>query len=89
MLELLSTLFTRDRSSGTWSEEDLRYLVQNFLRAKTRSDQIYCYQVQGGAVSLRVGSPTLQQEVRLLEYDLKKEIEDQAGYSVTSLHLTM
>ncbi len=88
MLELLSSLLARERSPGTWGEEDLRYVVQGWLRAKTKSDQVYCYRVRSGVVSLHVGSPTLQQEVRLLEYDLKKEVANKAGYAITSLRLT-
>ncbi len=71
-----------------WDESDLKYAVQSWLREQTGSDQILCQSVQKGQIAIRVISPALRQEVGVLEYDLRKMLQDKYQYELTSVVVT-
>jgi len=85
MFEPLSTLFSgRSKEIGA---TDLKYLVQNYLRDQLKSNDLYCHSVHDGVAVIRTVSPTLQQEIRLLEHDLKRELLKEADYTLKSIRV--
>ena len=83
MFQPLGNLFEKERIS--WQESDVKYFVQNFLRSMVHSDGLYCHDVVKGTITVRVSSPTLVQEVRLLEHDLRLALEKEATYALKKL----
>ncbi len=64
---------------------DLKYLVQNYLREQLKTEAIHCHSVQDGIAVVRTTSPTLHQEIRLLEHDLKQELAKEAKYELKAV----
>lgn len=85
MFQPLGNLFKKDKV--TWQESDVKYFVQDFLRSMVRSDGLYCHDVTKGMITVRVNSPTLVQEVRLLEHDLRIALEKEATYTLRKLKI--
>lgn len=88
MFEPASKLFT-SKANATWHDADVKHFVQEYLRRATRSEQIYCQNTGIGRIVVRVGSPVLYQEVRLLEYDLQRALEREAHYSLKKLKISL
>jgi hypothetical protein len=82
----LASLF-RDKKRASWQEGDIKYFIQDYLRRTTRSDQLYCQAVNNGRATVQVSSPMLQQEVRLLEYDLRQVLKSEANYRLKELQV--
>lgn len=76
-----------ERPPATWTESDVKHFIQEHLRRSLRSDAILCESVADGVVSLRVPSPTLQQAVLLMEYDLAQLAHEEAGYTIKKLRV--
>lgn len=70
-----------------WQEGDVRYAIQNFLRQRLNTDALYCDEVKEGKVSVRVNGAVFQQEVRLIEEELKEEIQEKTGYIINVLKI--
>ena len=85
MFQPLGNLFKKEQVS--WQESDIKYFVQDFLRSMVHSDGLYCQDVVKGSVTVRVSSPTLVQEVRLLEHDLRVALEKEATYTLKKLRI--
>lgn len=86
MLHPLSSLFKRPEKVG-WQECDVRYAIQDYLRQKLNTDALYCDEVKAGRVSVRVSGAVYQQEIRLIEEDLKKEIKTKTDYVINLLRV--
>lgn len=63
------------------STEDVKYFIQNFLRTELKSDGVVCEMVEGEVVHIRVSTPTLKQEVLLLQRDIEEALQDQLQYT--------
>lgn len=68
-------------------QPEARVAIEHWLQSHLKSDQVYCVAVTNGCATIRVGSPTLYQEVRLQEYDLTQALMNDIGYTLTSLTL--
>ena len=82
----LSSLFQRPQAAG-WSEVDIRYVIQNYVQAELRADGVYCEAVKDGRATVRVAAPALVQQVRLLLFDVQREVLAKTGYEVTALEI--
>lgn len=88
MMKSVGEVLQRKNKSRVLEASDVRHFIERYLSAKVSSNQIICDRVRGGRVVIRVGSPTLQQEVYLLEYDLAQELAREANYKLKSLRVT-
>lgn len=86
MWQSLSSLFS-DKEKLTWQEVDIKYFIQDYLRQMIKSDQVFCHSVQGGQAVVYSVSPVLQQEIRLLEYDLRRVVKTHTGYTLAKLRV--
>ena len=87
MLESIGTIFSakeRQEYTGT----DIRPVIEVWLQRELLSDQLYCVDVSGESVSIRVGSPVLYQEVLLRWAELKGMLRDQYHYTVSDINLS-
>lgn len=81
MFQPLSSLFSR-KKPVRYEEVDVRHFVQRFLRDLVRTEALYCEQAHTGLVVVRVASPSVQQEVLLLESDVRQALADSLGFSM-------
>ena len=79
----LSTLL--DRSALTWTESDVRWLVQLWLRKKLKTDRLYCDSVAEGRAQIRVTSAALKQEVLLEQPEVIQAVAEQTTYILQGL----
>lgn len=86
-MKRLGSLFAAARVG--WSEADLRYLIQDFLRTAVRTDAVYCDRVQGGVALVRVSSAGLRQAVTLLEFDVARYVAERAAYRLERLDVKL
>lgn len=84
MTESLGNLLRRKRT-WEWDEVDVRHFVQNWLRQETHTQELYCERVREGKVYVRAVSPAVRQAVRLLEYDLRLVLREQADFTLEEL----
>ncbi len=84
MFQPLSSLFS-NREKLTWQEVDVRYFIQDYLRRTIKSDQVLCQSVQAGRAVVWAASPVLQQEIRLLEYDVRRIVKAHTGYTLSTI----
>lgn len=84
MYKPLSFLF-KNHQSVPLTEEDIRHLIQEYLRRQLKSEAVYCEKVQTGCATVRVGSPGLQQAAKILEYDIQQTVKKESGYTVVKL----
>lgn len=84
MFEPLRSLFTH-RQGVAWDELDVRYYTQEYVRRLLKTEAIFCEKVHKGIIVIRVGSAATEQAVRLLEFDLARELQHQATYTVRQL----
>ena len=89
MFQSLGKLFQQPSDVKIWDESDLKYLAQTYIRDELRSQHIYCAGTQAGILSIRVNSPTLQQAVHLLEYDLRQHMVNHAKYVFKKLDVRL
>ncbi|MFH1354241.1 MAG: hypothetical protein ABIH36_03040 [bacterium] len=69
-------------------EGDVRHFVECYLRERLVTDALYCREVKEGRAWVRAGSPTLQQEACLLEYDVGQALAQELDYTLRSLKVT-
>jgi hypothetical protein len=69
MWQPLGQLFKK-RDAGV-EEDDIRYFVERVITQMTGSQEVRCVQARGGIVIIKTADAFIQQEVRLLEYDLR------------------
>lgn len=74
----LGSLFAKE-TPPAWDEQDVRFFVQNFLRDRMRTEQLYCERVVDDTAFVRVASPAARQEVLLWQFDLVEALEKRAG----------
>lgn len=86
MLEPIGNVFSK-RQKPVLEVADVRAGMEQWLQAALASDQVYCPTIQGTTVTVRVGSPTLHQEVRLWEYDMCQEAAGRFGYTITKVRI--
>ena len=86
MLHPLYSLFKRPERMG-WQESDVRYAIQDFLRQRLNTDALYCDEVKEGKISIRVSGAAFQQEIRLMEEELKEEIQEKTNYVINVLKI--
>lgn len=84
-LEPIQLLFLRER--GGQPEAGVRYLAQDFLRQRLKSEAVYCDSADKGVLVVRVGSPGLQQAAKLLEWDLARQLQETAQYRLEKLQV--
>lgn len=85
MFQILGDLFRG--SDASWREEDIKYFIQDYLRGMAKSEGVYCQHVKDGVATVRVDTPTMQQEIHLLEYDLKQAVAEKTQYTLKSLKI--
>jgi hypothetical protein len=85
MFKSLKDLFAHQPRKAVWEEEDIRILTQDFLKEKLLTQAVYCDEARLGVLKIRVGSSANQQEVTLLEYELKEYLAEKSGYEVKRL----
>lgn len=86
LLESSSLNKKKNRDIGSaFAESDLKYLIQNWLRNQLQNDAIYCDKVDGGRVSVRVGSPAGAQAIKLAEYELIEYVRQDIEYEVKGI----
>lgn len=83
MFHPLQSLFRHTKIG--WEEVDIKYYMERYLHTKVKSDQLYCEKVHGGVAVVRVGSATLQQEIMLLEFDIRREVLAATNYRIRQL----
>lgn len=86
-MKSLQSLFTSARLG--WGETDIRYLIQEFLRAAVQTDAVYCDRVHDGVALVRVPSGVLQQAVALLEFDVVRHVAERAEYQLRQLEVKL
>lgn len=57
-------------------------MVQDYLRGELQTDSVSCEGVKDGRAVIRVASPSLIQQVRLLTFDIQKAVLDRTGYEL-------
>ena len=87
MLQPVGDLF-KDKTSVLLDEGDIRHFVGRYLQKKLKANTIFCERVNKGQVAVRAGSPLLQQEVYLLEYDLALALKREADYTLKEFKVT-
>lgn len=64
------------------SVEDVKYFIQEWLKRELKSERVLCEAVEGDRAHIRVGSPTLKQEMLLLQPDLEEALTHELAYQV-------
>lgn len=77
MFESAGNLFSKAADSRKLDESDIRMYIQMWFRDKTHSEGVYCEGISGGKAIMRVSSPALHQQVRLLEAELVEVLANQ------------
>lgn len=78
----------KDDKDPLLDEGDVKRFAERYFREKLKNNTLYCREVRGGQVWMRVGSPTLQQEAYLLEYDARQAFKQELNYKLKSLKVT-
>lgn len=68
-----------------WHESDCKHFIEQYLRHELKTEALYCESVRSGRATVSVGSPTLLQAVRLLEFDLTLRLQQEGNYALKSL----
>lgn len=61
--------------------------MQEWLRRELKTEDVLCEDVKGGVAEIRVGSAVLGQEVRVIFYQLQKEVERQSDEKLKELRV--
>lgn len=85
MLQLVGDLLGRRRH--VLNDLDVRHFIERYLRKKIKVVAVYCESYKDGYAVVRVSSPVLQQEVRLLEYELKQALKSEISYHLKELRV--
>ncbi len=85
MLESTKDLFSGRLSGKSLDVSDTRMFVQGWFREKTKSEGVYCEGVSGGTATIRVSTPALHQQVRLLESEFLESVRIQEGVEIERL----
>lgn len=85
MFQSLSSLFSQ--APRELSEADIRHFIETWLQEQTGGEGIVCQRANGQVAEVRVSSPALQQEVLLLEYDLKRETKRETQFDIHRLRV--
>ena len=88
MLQPLSELFNNTRNVS-WGDDDVKHVLQQYLRTELLSELVYCQEVRSGSVVVRVGTPALQQGVFLLERDMRLMLKKEVKYSLRRLRVSL
>ena len=83
MFHPLSSLFRRTHLG--WEETDVKHFIEQYFQNRVKTDALYCEKVNNGVAVVRVGSPTTQQEVTLLEFDLMRDLYQRTNYKLKQL----
>lgn len=75
----------RKNGQPLWDEVDVKYFIERYLRSKLSTDALYCEEVRGGRARIRVNLPILQQEVCLMEYDVKRALKKKLHYTLKEI----
>lgn len=87
MLESIGDIFSTKKSRA-YSGSDIKPIVEAWLQRQLQSDRVYCDDVSGGSVSVRVGDPVLYQETMLRWHDLQNTLQEEYSYSVDTVVVT-
>jgi hypothetical protein len=68
---------------------DAKYFIQEWLQGELKTDGVLIEGVQGGAVHVRVKTPTLKQEVLLLQYDLEQALKRDLKFTLKNLKVNI
>lgn len=75
----------RKNNQPLWDEVDVKYFIERYLRSELSTDALYCEGVRGNRAQIRVSSPLLQQEVCLMEYDVKQALKEKLHYTLKEI----
>lgn len=75
----------KKNESSIATSSDTKIAIERWLQDSIKTDSVYCVDVSGSAVTVRVGSPVVYQEVCLREYDLREAIERLIGYTMKEI----
>lgn len=73
------------RSVLTWTEVEVGWFVQQWLRERLKTELLYCDSLQGGKAEVRVSSAALKQETLLCQPDVVRAVAEQTTYSLQGL----
>jgi hypothetical protein len=82
MFKPLQSLFVSSPHKA--SVQDVKYFIQEWLKSELKSERVLCEAVEGDRVHIRVGSPTLKQEMLLAQSDLEEALLHELAYQVRS-----
>lgn len=81
----VGALLKKDGERPLLDEVDVKHFIERYLKKELAANTLYCESVEGGRAQVRVGSPILQQEVCLLEHDIKQALAQELDYSLKSV----
>ena len=84
MFNSISSLF-ESRKTEKSSVSDVKFFIENYLREQIGSDGVYCQTVDGGRVTIRVINPAIQQEIVMLDYDVRRVVSKEMDYNISSI----
>ena len=88
MFKTLGSLFSQEGNRGM-AEEDIKYDIQAYVQTELKSQRVVCQSLHKGQLELRVGTPALKQLAQLLEYDIKRRLQDNFQYELKKLRIFM
>ena len=71
-----------------WDEVDTRYFIQAWLRDEIKVNSLHCESFSHGMATVRAESPAVRMMVKLLEYDLRQELDKQGGPKLTGIKVS-
>ncbi len=77
----------RKSNQPLWYEFYVRYFIERYFRSELSTDALYCEGVRGNKAQVRVNSPLLQQEVCLMEYDVKQALREKLHYTLKEIKI--
>lgn len=87
MLESIGDIFSA-KQSGVRNSSDIKPIIEAWLQGQLQTDKVYCDDVSGGNVNVRVGGPVLYQEVLLQWDDCRSMLQQEYDYSVDTVAVT-
>lgn len=85
MFKPLSELF--DDTSTKMVAGDVRVHAEYLSQKMLKSERVYCVQVRGGVLVMRVGTPALFQELYVQKKAIINAIEKDTGFLVSDIRI--
>ncbi len=83
MLKSIASLL--DNKKTKVEEQDVGYFVGDYLKKRLKNGGVYCEKVGSGKAWVVVPGATLQQEILMIENELKAAVKNELNYKLVRI----